>query len=243
MGKQAEIDYLARLGPEGREHALNKPWSDAKRGAYLQEIGGFLSLMPPAPARLLDLGSGSGWSSCLFALAGYEVTATDIAPDMVELQQLNAERYGVQLAGSVVCDFEHLPFEDAFDVAVFYDCLHHAEDEVAALRGVHRALVDGGVCITLEPGRGHAAHEGSVAAMADLGVTERDMPPSLIRASAESVGFRFVGVYDRPTDPVLLTTGRLPRVGAVLASAKQFLVRATPLAVTRGHYVVLQKQR
>ena len=130
MAKEDEIAYIERLGPIGREHALNKPWSDVDRGRYLQEIGALITLLPQPPARILDLGAGSGWTSCLFALAGYQVTATDIAPEMVAMQAENAARYNVKLDGSIVTDFESLAFENEFDVVVFYDCLHHSDDDI-----------------------------------------------------------------------------------------------------------------
>jgi SAM-dependent methyltransferase len=241
MAKEDEVSYLARLGESGRDHARNKPWSDALRGRYLQEVGGLLSLMPPPPARVLDLGAGSGWTSCLFAMAGYAVTATDIAPGMVDLQRLNATRYGVTLDATIVADFEGIDFTEEFDVVVFYDSLHHCDDEVAALRSAHRALKTGGLCITLEPGRGHHKTPASIDAMARMGTTERDMPPLLIRSSGKAAGFRHLAVYDRPTDPALITDATLPRVAGIVEFVKRFAVRATPLALTRGHYVVLTK--
>jgi len=39
VGEENEVAYIERLGPVGREHASNEPWSDADHGRYLQEIG------------------------------------------------------------------------------------------------------------------------------------------------------------------------------------------------------------
>lgn len=241
MAKDDEIAYIERLGPAGREHALNKPWSDVNRGRYLQEIGALISLLPSPPARVLDLGAGSGWTSCLLALSGYQVTATDISPEMVVMQSENAARYNVRLEASVVADFESLPYENEFDAVVFYDCLHHSDDEVAALRSAHRALKPGGVCVTLEPGRGHHKTEISKNAMTHLGVTERDMPPSLIVSSGRRAGFTKHAVHVRPDDPRLVTTGRWPRLSSILTMTRSYVGRVTPLVMTRGHFVVLTK--
>lgn len=240
MAKEHEIDYLSRLSAAGRDHALGKPWSDPGRGRYLAEVGGMISLMPQPPARLLDMGAGTGWTSSLFALSGYDVTAADIAPDMVAAHAQTAARYGVALA-SVVCDFESVPFTDEFDIVVFYDCLHHAEDEVAALRNAHRALRAGGVCITLEPGKGHKDSEDSLRAMHEFGTTERDMPPSTIIAAAKSAGFTSHAVYERPLEPALITSGRWPALRSVAGAAKRFVGRATPLALSRSQLVLLRK--
>ncbi|MEQ1698564.1 MAG: class I SAM-dependent methyltransferase [Ilumatobacteraceae bacterium] len=240
MAKEHEIDYLSRLDGAGRDHALGKPWSDPARGRYLAEVGGMISLMPQPPARLLDMGAGTGWTSSLFALSGYDVTAADIAPDMVAAHAQTAARYGVALA-SVVCDFESVPFADEFDVVVFYDCLHHAENEVAALRNAHRALRAGGVCITLEPGRGHKDSDESLRAMREFGTTERDMPPRTIIAAAKAVGFTGHAVYERPVEPMLITTGRWSSPNSIVSAAKRFLGRATPMALSRSQLVVLRK--
>jgi len=226
VAKDDEINYLSKLGEGGREHALNKPWSDPGRGTYL-----------------LDIGAGTGWTSCLLALAGYQVTATDIAPEMVELQQANAARYGVALDDTVVCDFESLPsaLDGQFEVALFYDCLHHSDDERAALANAYRALRPGGVCVTLEPGRGHARNPDSVRAREVFGTTERDMPPSRIIAAARAVGFVGHALFERPLAPLPLTRRRWtsPRTTAVMV--RRLLIRATPLVLTQGHLVVLQK--
>ncbi len=240
MAKDDEIDYMSRMTEAGRVHAIGKPWSDPARGQYLQEVGSMMALMPQPPARLLDMGAGTGWTSSLFALGGYSVTAADIAPDMVALHAQNAARYGVELS-SVVCDFESVPFADEFDVVVFYDCLHHAHDEVAALRNAYRALRAGGVCITLEPGRGHSDSAESIRTMQQFGTTERDMPPSTIIAAGRAVGFASHAVHERPIDPPLITTGRWPRPSTIVGAARRWISRTAPLALSRSQLVVLHK--
>ena len=39
MPAPGELTYYERIGPEGREHVLNKPFSDESRGARLMEVG------------------------------------------------------------------------------------------------------------------------------------------------------------------------------------------------------------
>ena len=240
VAKQDEIDYLSRIGDDGRRHALDKPWSDPRRGEYLQEVGGILSVLPPPPCDVLDLGAGTGWTSCLIGLAGYRVTATDLAPDMVGLQQVNAQRYGVRLA-SHVADFESLPFGEDFDVVVFYDCLHHADDAGEALRSAFRVLRPGGRCVTLEPGRGHHSSEDSRRAMREFGTTERDMPPELVVRYGKAAGFTSHVVYARPSAPMVLTSGRWPTFRTIGRLAKRFVVGSTPMALRNSQLVVLTK--
>jgi SAM-dependent methyltransferase len=190
MPKEGELTYLAQTGEAGRSHSLQKPFSDPDTGFLLASIGFVMALLPPAPARILDLGCGGGWTSVFFARAGYDVVGQDIAPDMVALAQENAAHHGLTDRLSFVCsDFESLGMDDQFDAAVFFDSLHHAEDEQLAIRAAYNALKPGGVLITHEPGDGHSFHPSSIEAMEMYGVTERDMPPRLIMECGRKVGF------------------------------------------------------
>src|SRR5947207_10528269 len=72
MAKSGEIDYLKNLSPADVWHAVHKPFSDDNCAGYLFNMGAVFSLLPPRPARLLDLGCGTGWTSIFFARAGYD---------------------------------------------------------------------------------------------------------------------------------------------------------------------------
>ena len=202
MPKAGEIEYLRQLGADGTRHALGKPFSDFDCGRYLVEMGTIMLLLPPRPARILDLGVGSGWTSVLLGQHGYSVVGQDIAPEMIELAEQNRARYETPTVSFVVQDYESMSFRDEFDAAIFYDALHHAEDEKAALAGAYAALKPGGICIASEPGEGHAVSEGAQHAVRSFGVTEKDMPPHHIIAIARQVGFRDFRVYLRPQKPV-----------------------------------------
>src|SRR5262249_22752842 len=177
MAKSGEIDYLRNLGAQGVRHAVDKPFSDPGCGRYLAEMGATLALLPPRPARLLDLGCGTGWTSVFFARAGYDVVGLDIAPDMVAHARDNAARAGLDGPEFVACDYEEMDFDGEFDAAVFFDALHHAVDEAAAVRGAYRALRPGGVCVTSEPGEGHHQSPAAREAVRKYNVTEKEMPP------------------------------------------------------------------
>ena len=90
MPKDAERAYLANLGAQGVNHSLNKPFSDPECGIHLAAIGFIMRLLPPPPARILDLGCGGGWTSIFYARLGYQVTGQDIAPDMIAVARDNA---------------------------------------------------------------------------------------------------------------------------------------------------------
>jgi SAM-dependent methyltransferase len=198
MSKRAEQEYLSNIGEGGQQHALNKPFSDAGCGENLVGIGVIMQLLPEPPARILDLGCGTGWTSALFALRGYDVIGHDIAPDMLALARENKKRYAAASLDFVEGDYEQLPFENEFDAAIFYDSLHHCEDEETALRMVYRALKPGGILITHEPGEGHSINPHSIRAMQLYGVNERDMPPWLIMKAGRKAGFRESSVLPMP---------------------------------------------
>lgn len=190
MAKEGERDYLAAIGEAGRHHAFNKPFSNHDCGLTLASIGAVMNLMPPPPARVLDLGCGSGWTSAFFARHGYDVVGQDIAPDMIALaEDVKRHHHQGDNLRFVLSDYEGLDMPDSFDCAVFFDCLHHAEDEGSAIGSVFRALKPGGILITHEPGEGHSTTQASIEAMERYGVNERDMPPQLIISQATQAGF------------------------------------------------------
>jgi SAM-dependent methyltransferase len=200
MSKAAEQAYLEKIGPDGRLHSKEKPFSNPDCGTTLASIGAVFNLLPPPPGRLLDLGCGGGWTSVFFAKHGYEVVGQDIARDMIVLAEENAARAPGTRLSFIESDYESLGFRDEFDCAVFFDCLHHAVDELAALRSAFDALKPGGVLITHEPGEGHSTTPASLDAMRLYGVTERDMPPSLIIRRGREVGFDRADIFPMQHD-------------------------------------------
>jgi SAM-dependent methyltransferase len=195
VSKEAEREYFRRIGDAGIAHSLGKPFSDSTGPRLLIEIGAVLSLLPPPPGRLIDLGCGTGWTSSFFARCGYDVLGLDLSPEAVD-----AARHEFVLPN---LEFEVHDYEDEwnsadFDGAVFFDSLHHAADERSALRTAHAALRVGGACVVCEPGRGHATSATSVEASEGFGVRERDMPPQLVIDAALAVGFSRAEVFCHP---------------------------------------------
>jgi SAM-dependent methyltransferase len=62
---------------EEPDHGLRDP---EVRAAWRELL---VSALPPAPARIADLGCGTGSVTALLAEAGYEVTGVDLSPAMV----------------------------------------------------------------------------------------------------------------------------------------------------------------
>jgi SAM-dependent methyltransferase len=196
MPRAGELSYYDRIGEAGRQHAVGKPFSDEECGLYLLRAGALFSLLPPPPARVLDCGCGTGWLAYFLSRRGYDVVATDVAPDAIVLAESHPMFHEGGAPRFQVADSEALAFASEFDAVVFFDSLHHALDERAALAGAFRALRPGGVCIVLEPGRGHQRKSREIDATYDL--TDKDMPPSLVCRVARSVGFNRCRVAPAP---------------------------------------------
>jgi SAM-dependent methyltransferase len=150
-----------------------------------------------------------GWTSVFFARRGYDVVGVDISPDKIECANLRKAREECDNVRFEVCDYEGLPYHDEFDCVVFFDSLHHAMDEELALRMAYKALKPGGVCLAAEPGEGHSHSPVSLEAVALYNVTEKDMPPRLVRGLGKKIGFRESQVYPQPWQ-WWVTTNREP---------------------------------
>jgi len=232
MPKQEEINYYKKLGPDGIRHSLDKPFSDNTCSRYLLDISAILSLLPEPPAKLLDLGVGTGWTSVFFAKRGYDVVAQDIAEDAIYYAEQNKDRHQLSNIKFVASDYENMTFDNEFDCAVFYDCLHHAQNENVAIEMVYKALRPGGMLITLEPGCGHSQTEATKLAMELYGTTEKDMPPYLIMQAGLKAGFRSFKLYERPLDVVEIAEPiPIPKIVAI----KQ-LIQNTFIALKRGEF-------
>jgi len=193
MAKEGEINYLKLIGEEGRNHSVNKPFSDPLCGRYLMEIGAVIFLLPKPPAKLLDFGCGTGWTSIFFAKCGYDVIGQDISEDAIALARKSAG--GIPNIKFEVCDYENTPYNGIFDCAVFFDSLHHAVDEESAIRSAYSALRKGGICVTSEPGICHQSSRNALEAVKKYNVTEKSMPPDKIRKIAKKIGFSSAVIY------------------------------------------------
>lgn len=239
MAKKDEAEYFQRIGEEGRRYAANKPYSDPNCGTYFLDMGMLFSLLPPPPARILDVGVGTGWTSVFLASRGYRVVGQDISEGGIALANQNKTKAGLDNLEFIVSDYEHMGFDKEFDGAVFYDCLHHCDDANLALTSVYRALKPGGCCITVEPGIGHATSQPTMEARERWGVTERDMPPKTIIALGERIGFRGHDVYVRIFEPL-----KMPRQRDLVEHinvARRLLNWFPFRGLEQSHIVVLHK--
>jgi SAM-dependent methyltransferase len=126
-------------------------WQPDQDGRWPQDVA-LDALAAVSPARLLEVGSGTGEfaARCASQLACH-VVALDSSPEMVAASRT----YGVE---AVLGDVQHLPFGDgAFDVAVAAWMLYHAADVDLAIGELARVLRPGGRLVAVTNGREHLA--------------------------------------------------------------------------------------
>ncbi|MGE8216666.1 Ubiquinone biosynthesis O-methyltransferase [compost metagenome] len=139
---QAELDKFAALanrwwdadGPQKPLHALNP--------VRLQYVA---QRAPLRGARVLDIGCGGGLLSEALAREGAEVTAIDLAPELVKVARLHSLESGVSV------DYRLQAAEDlaaeqpgSFDVVTCMEMLEHVPDPGAIIAACHRLLKPGG---------------------------------------------------------------------------------------------------
>ena len=106
--------------------------------------------------RILELGAGQGWASCLVkkVFPDKPVIATDIAAAAVASTRLWESMLDVTLDGTAACRSYETPFPDgSFDLLFTFQAAHHFGRHRATLKEIHRLLSPGGVALYLsEPG-------------------------------------------------------------------------------------------
>jgi SAM-dependent methyltransferase len=88
--------------------------------------------LPPPPARILDVGAGTGTMSLLAAQLGHRVTALDLSPGMLGRAREKAERNGLKL--ETVTGPADSPPDGPFDAVMERHLLWTIPDPVAALK-------------------------------------------------------------------------------------------------------------
>lgn len=194
MSKENEQNYIKTVVQKNHvsmdafiDYLMRKPYSDQKCWEYLADIAQILSLLPQQPARLLDLGCGSGWTTEIFALCGYDSHGVDISPDFISLAK---RRVAPMLKLQFTChDYENSMPLGLFDCAVIFDALHHADDAASVIQRAGESLRSGGTFVLLEPGAGHSKTAESLAVMEKYGTNEKDMPYCFFKPFLTRAGF------------------------------------------------------
>jgi 2-polyprenyl-3-methyl-5-hydroxy-6-metoxy-1,4-benzoquinol methylase len=180
-----EIAYRTGLPGQDRETnrqtELRKPfWFGRAAEKYLGEFIQLMQLLDqlklPPPARLLELGCGSGWMAEFLAIAGFDVTGTSIAP--LDIEDARARLQSILVKGIVPrLRFEIAPMESIanapgprnhYDAVFVFEALHHAFDWRRTIQSSFECVRPGGwLLICNEPNVLHTFIAYRVAKLAN----------------------------------------------------------------------------
>lgn len=133
------------------EQAWN-PTAYQRHAAFVSELGSAaLQLLDPRPGEcILDVGCGDGALTKRIAEVARDVIGIDASESMVEA----ARRRGLT---AFVMSGDAMAFEERFDAVFTNAALHWIPDHGSVIRGVWRALKDGGRFVGEFGGRGNIA--------------------------------------------------------------------------------------
>jgi len=164
--------------------------------------------LPPAPARVIDVGGAAGTYSAWLAERGYEVHLIDATPRLVaEARQLNAT-LRQPIASISVGDARSLP-EAAGSAAVvmIMGPLYHlpaANDRLSALREAHRVLTSPGIVVAAGISRYASALDGLARKLAldpqFVRIRDQDLSDGQHRNPTNTLDYFTTAYFHRPED-------------------------------------------
>jgi SAM-dependent methyltransferase len=117
-------------------------WFQIRRRWIFDRIKKFI----PPPARVLEVGCGTGNVSSFLSLKGYVATGCEFYPDAI----------GKAWPGFLIVqgDANDLPFKDnSFDIVGLFDVIEHFQDDTTLLKKTVRVVKEGGIIIVTVPAR------------------------------------------------------------------------------------------
>lgn len=164
--------------------------------------------IPPPPAKILDVGGGSGPYAFWLAENGYQVTLLDATERLVAIAHARNAHARARLTACTVADARALPESNEIaDVVLLLGPLYHlvqAADRRAALGEAMRALIPGGVLIAAGISRWASALDGLSRELLSDDVFERIVARDLIDGHHENptdrLGYFTTAYFHRPDE-------------------------------------------
>ena len=200
--EQAQVYFNQVAGRFDRSYGPGRSW---------QAFGHLLLRILP-PLVVADLGSGEGLLAELLARSCKQVIAVDNSEKMVEFGARKAKKNGVGNLEFRLGDLSNPPVEDqAVDLVILSQALHHAEEPQKTLQGAFRILKPGGRVMILDLLRHTFAQAHDLYGDRWLGFEEADLHRWLESAGFGSVELSIVAREDQPPHfETLLATAQRP---------------------------------
>jgi SAM-dependent methyltransferase len=141
---RAYWDGQAATFDDEADHGLADP---AVRAAWADLLR---PILPPPPARVADLGCGTGSLAVLLAELGHDVMGIDLSPAMVGLARRKASRHGVAVSFAVADAASPALPDRGLDVVLVRHVLWALADPAGAVATWVRLLAPGGRLILVE---------------------------------------------------------------------------------------------
>ncbi|NJM06953.1 class I SAM-dependent methyltransferase [Candidatus Gracilibacteria bacterium] len=106
--------------------------------------------LPPAPAQVLDVGTGTGFLAILLSELGHEVVGVDLSTGMLALAQAKADGLARPPVFAVGDAHDPTGAPGSFDVVISRHLLWTLSDPLRALKSWQRLLRPGGVLIIID---------------------------------------------------------------------------------------------
>ena len=199
--EQAQVYFNQVAGRFDRSYGPGRSW---------QAFGHLLLRILP-PLVVADLGSGEGLLAELLARSCKQVIAVDNSEKMVEFGARKARKNGVTNLEFRLGDLSHPPIEDqAVDLVILSQALHHAEDPHKALEEAHRILKPGGRVMILDLLRHTFGQAHELYGDRWLGFEEADLHRWLETAGFQAIELSVVAREEQPPhfETLLATAAR-----------------------------------
>ena len=165
-------------------------------------------LLPPPPAKLLDIGGGTGVYAIPLARRGYRVHLIDAVPLHIERARALSEASKTPLESAGIGDARQLGLPDTtFDVALLFGPLYHLpdrRDRIDALAEARRVLVPGGLLLSAYISRFASACDGIQAGRlrdaAFAAIVERDLTDGVHQNSTGRPEWFTTAYFHRPDE-------------------------------------------
>jgi ubiquinone/menaquinone biosynthesis C-methylase UbiE len=196
------LDYYDRFPEESRLA------SGAFRLEFERTKEMLTRLLPPAPARVIDVGGAAGTYSAWLAERGYEVHLIDAAPRLIAKARERNATLARPIASIAAGDARSLPQPDASAaVVMIMGPLYHlpsSTDRLSALQQAHRVLAPTGTVVVAAISRYASALDGLARKLAldpqFVRIRDQDLIDGQHRNPTNTMDYFTTAYFHRPED-------------------------------------------